>query len=65
MKKMYIFALINRKLNLINNFMKTIQKFGAYSAPMMHEVRCNIEAGFAISVPGDFEDLGFEGRENE
>ena len=45
--------------------MKTIQKFGAYSAPMMHEVRCNIEAGFAISVPGDFEDLGFEGRENE
>ena len=64
-KNLLIFATINRKFNLINNFMKTLQKLGAYSAPVMREVLCNIEAGFAVSVPGDFEDLGFEGREDE
>lgn len=45
--------------------MKTLQKLGAYSAPKLSEVRCRIEAGFAVSIPGEFEDLGFEGRDEE
>ena len=45
--------------------MKTIRKFGAYQTPQLRECSCRIEAGFAVSVPGDFEDLGFEGRNDE
>lgn len=64
-KNLLIFATINRKFNLINNFMKTLQKLGAYSAPVMREVRCNIEAGFAVSEPSGFNDLDFDGRNEE
>ena len=47
--------------------MKTINKVGAYKAPMLREMICTVEAGFAASVPTNsyFDDLTFEGRENE
>ena len=36
-----------------------------YQRPILRECRCTIEAGFAISVPSDFNDLDFEGRQEE
>ncbi|MBQ9138505.1 MAG: hypothetical protein IJX65_07720 [Alistipes sp.] len=45
--------------------MKTNLKFGAYQCPELRECRCHIEAGFAASEVSGFEDLTFEGREDE
>ena len=45
--------------------MKTIQKSGAYKTPILLEMNCPVEAGFAASTPSDFDDLDFEGRDEE
>jgi hypothetical protein len=42
---------------------KTLIK--GYQSPILRECSCRIEAGFAISVPSDFNDLDFEGRQEE
>ena len=49
----------------IHFFMKTIQKSGAYNTPILREVNCRVEAGFAASTPSGFDDLDFEGRDEE
>ena len=45
--------------------MKTIQKSGAYKTPVLREVNCRVEAGFAASSPSGFDNLDFEGRDEE
>ena len=48
-----------------NFLIKTIQKNGAYNTPILREVNCHVEAGFAASSPSGFNDLDFEGRDEE
>jgi hypothetical protein len=44
--------------------MKTLHKFEEYVTPAVRAIDCVIEAGFAVSESG-FDDLDFDGRENE
>ncbi len=46
-----------------NSMKKTLNK--GYQSPALRECRCAIEAGFAVSEPTGFNDLTFEGRDEE
>ncbi len=45
--------------------MKIYSKEGGYLTPEISEYRCCVESGFVLSDPSGFNDLEFEGREDE
>lgn len=60
--------IINRGMTLYKPKNKPIMKTTLnrdYQRPILRECRCTIEAGFAVSEPSGFNDLTFEGRDEE